>query len=188
MNKRTAFIVGVFLELLAVFGLFTHNLTFMATGDAIRLKTEPVDPWSLTRGQYVTLSYEIGGDFPVSDDNFNDYDTPVYVVIKKNAEGLAERVRFSTTKPELAAGEQCILGRLQWDRVWFPDIAQYFVEEGQGIELEDAARYRRLYVDVVTNDDCHALITGVEIGEETDNPFDMMDDSLVMPPETAPVR
>jgi uncharacterized membrane-anchored protein len=182
MNKRTLFIFGVALQLLAIFGLFTHNFSLVSGTDVVRLKTLPVDPWSMTRGEYVTLNYAIGSDFPVPDDPNQEYDQPVFVVVEIDEDGFANRTRFTTSVPTLAEGEYCVRGRLQWNSVWFPDIAQYFVEEGTGLELEQAAGHR-LYVDVAVNDRCRARIKEVTLGEEVP---DAMNSWMGIPEERIP--
>jgi len=178
MKLRLAFLVGILLQLAAIFVLFLPQVYLQATGEPIRLKTVPVDPWSVFRGEYVTLSYEAGEDLPLS--SYMD-GRQVYVVLKDSGEGFYERVRYADEKPVLAEGEVCLVGRTEWGRASFPDIGQYFVEEGLAQAFQDAAFSRRLYVDVVVNSSCHALIRDVVVSAEAvQNMF--ADPSLVMPP------
>lgn len=184
MNIRTAFIVGLGFQILAIFGLFIHEATFLQSADVLRLRTVPVDPWSITRGQYVTLGYKIGEDFPVPQDYNVPYNETVYVVVKTDEDGFAERTRFTTEIPELADGEHCVRGRQQWSTIQFPDISQYFVEEGRGPELERSVGHE-LYVEVAVDGRCRARIKNVVVGPEDESYQDLVKDMQMLEP--APV-
>ena len=161
MNRRTLFLAGLLFELIAVFGLFLPYVLLLRNGTEVTLRTVPIDPRSIFRGDYVILGYEAGEGLPMSD----TYGQPVYVVLEKIGD-VYERVRFSDTKPELSAGQICLLGRTEYQRATFPDIAQYFVQEGTGTEWEQARNAHRLLVDAVVNEDCKAAIKGLRLGPE----------------------
>ncbi len=164
ITRRTAFLGCLLIELLCVFGLFITFIMRVSSGMEVTLKTVPVDPRSLFRGDYVALDYEVGRGAPTT----SQYNKPVYVVLAQKGDSAQswERVSFHDTKPELKAGEVCLLGRMQYQRISFPDIAQYFVEEGLGKELEQARNAHRLLVTASITKDCHAVITGIILGEE----------------------
>ena len=161
MNRRVLFLVGLLFELVAVFGLFVPYVLLQESGTPISLRTVPIDPRSMFRGDYVVLGYEAGMNLPIS----NDYNKPVWVVLEKKGDNY-ERVRFSDEKPVLAEGQVCLQGRRNYDRADFPDISQYFVPEGTGLEIEQARNYHRLFVDVAVNEDCRAVIKGLRLGQE----------------------
>ncbi|MDO8649302.1 MAG: GDYXXLXY domain-containing protein [Candidatus Peregrinibacteria bacterium] len=161
MNRRTLFLIGLLLELAMVFGLFLPYVLHMRNGTVITLRTEPIDPMSIFRGQYVVLGYQAGADLPAKWEGGQT----VYAVLEKKGDTF-ERVRFSEEFPTLGPGEVCIRGQGQYRRLIFPDIAQYFVEEGLGQELEQVRNARRLLVDVVVNPSCKAVIRGVRLGPE----------------------
>jgi uncharacterized membrane-anchored protein len=60
MSRRVAFLGCLLLELLLVFGLFLPLVMRVSEGREITLKTVPVDPRSVFRGDYVALDYEAG--------------------------------------------------------------------------------------------------------------------------------
>ena len=163
MSKRTLFLIGLGLELVAIFGLFVPYEIRLRSGEEAILRTIPVDPRSMFRGDYVVLNYAVGQDLPTPAD-FTGYGDPVYLVLAKKGDTY-ERVRFSDTKPELAEGQLCLLGRKEYNRAEFPDLAQYFVEEGLGHELENLQRAHRLLVHAIINPKtCSAIIKELELG------------------------
>lgn len=163
MTRRTLFLIGLALMLLAIFGQFLPPLFLLKNGTPISLRTRPVDPFSVFRGEYVTLDYEIG----LGEDSVPYADEPrvVYLTLEQKGE-FYERVAVSEERPALAPGQVCIRGLRQWNAIRFPDIAQYFVEEGLGKELESARNAHRLIVDAVVNGKCRAAIKGVRLGPE----------------------
>jgi uncharacterized membrane-anchored protein len=145
-----------------------------------------VDPYSIFRGQYVTLNYEVGQNLPEE----LDYGKPVYVVLEQKGD-FYERVSHSQEKPQLKTGQVCLRGKAQWMGAFFPDLGQYFVEEGLGAELEKAQTSHRLIVHARVGDDCRAIIESLEIGEEAPLQMDPTDEGLAPRPsqsETTPER
>lgn len=161
MNRRIAFLLGLLFELIAIFGLFIPYEMLRANGTPVTLRTVPMDPRSILRGDYVILGYEAGEGLPLSD----KYGSPIYAVLEKKGD-VYERVRFSEEKPTLETGQLCLRGRIDYQRAVFPDIAQYYVEEGMGHELENARNMHRLFVDAVVDKNCRAALLGLRIGPE----------------------
>jgi uncharacterized membrane-anchored protein len=164
MNRRTLFLIGLLLMLFALFGQFLPPLFLLKSGTEISLRTRPIDPFSIFRGQYVTLDYEIGTG---SGRGLLDMDEPrrVYLTLEKKGD-FYERVAVSDMIPSLKEGQVCIRGESRWGTTRFPDIGQYFVEEGMGKELESARNAHRLIVDAVVDDKCRAGIKGLRLGPE----------------------
>lgn len=161
MTRRIAFLIGLLLQLIAIFGLFVPYVLLVRGGTVIALKTTPVDPFSLLRGEYVMLGYDVGNDLPVGIER-----PVVYAVLRRGDDGFYERVRFTTERPVLQPWEVCLRGIPAYNRAIFPDIAQYFVEEGMGSDLEQARNARRLYVDAVVDGRCRSMIKGIRLGPE----------------------
>lgn len=175
MRRRTGFLVGILYELVAVFGLFLPYVLLTSGGTEITLRTLPVDPRSVFRGDYVVLGYEAGSDVPYAqlageDDEISE---SAYIILERRGD-VYERVGVSVTKPDLAEGQVCLHGVTQnffGDNsrpvtMTFPDIAQYFVEEDLGRELESARNAHRLMVNVSVSPSCMAVIKGVILGPE----------------------
>lgn len=185
MTRRIAFLIGLLIELVTVFGLFVPYLMLQSSGTLVSLRTVPVDPRSIFRGDYVTLSYEVGRDIPQSLPGQENGNAAVYVVLEPKGE-FYERVSVSEEQPQLATGQVCLRGYRDWTGVSFPDIAQYFVEENMGKELEAARNAHRLIVDAYVDESCAAVIRGVRLGPEApEGPFDPWAEEM---PQPEPVR
>ncbi|MBI3331745.1 GDYXXLXY domain-containing protein [Candidatus Peregrinibacteria bacterium] len=186
MTKRTLFFIGLILELIAIFGLFVPYAVRLQTGEEALLRTVPVDPWSLLRGEYVVLDYAVGQDLPTPVD-FTGYGEPVYVVLSKQGDTY-ERVKFSDEKPMLEPGQLCLKGRKEYNRAVFPDLAQYFVEQGLGREIENVQRSHRLLVTaVIDSDTCTGIIKDLRLGPEVPD-SELPEWMRPVPIEDVPVR
>lgn len=85
------------------------------TGQEVRLKTVPVDPRSMFRGNYARLQYDISR-IPTKDlvvDRTLRYDEIVYVLLKPGADGVYGYAGASLVRP--ATGTY-LRGRVQWPR------------------------------------------------------------------------
>jgi len=128
----------------------------LRTGRTIYLRTVPVDPRDMFRGDYVRLRYEISS---IEKKYFRDglaeeaKDTtshryrgrPVYVVLKVDDSNLANVVYVTDKKP--ARGKLYIRGRRDYSydgsyiNVLY-GIEAYFVEQGKGEQLQKMASNR----------------------------------------------
>ena len=130
------------------------------------LRTAPVDPRDLFRGHYVILSYPFsqawradGGGLP------SDYSGPIFVPLTKAKDGkLGEAGKLLLHPP---AEGPYLQGTAQHGNMRF-GIEQYFVQEGKGLQFEDAARRRNLIAKVSVPRDGHAMVVDLEI-EPGDN-------------------
>lgn len=132
-------------------------------GAEVRLKTAPIDPRDLFRGDYVVLNYEIS---TVELDNVpGDRDLRVgdmiYVRLAPGPDGFAKAVGASKAKPAAAAGETIIEGRVDRSgtclmgadgnidcargrngvRVDY-GLESFFVPQGEGLAIERTERSR----------------------------------------------
>lgn len=173
MNRRIILLIGLVLQLLFLFGLFLPSQWTLASGTPVTLETVPVDPRSILRGDYVILSYEATQGLPTT---FN-WGDPVYIVLEKKGD-VYERVAYLPEKPQLQPGQVCLRASAQYGTAVIPDLAQYFVPEGKGLEFEQAQREHRLLVDAMVTKNCKAAIKAIRLGEEapvTDTQNGMMD-------------
>lgn len=184
--RRTVFLIGLLLEFVLLFGLFVPYVMRVQGGTTIQLKTIPVDPRSIFRGDYVTLSYEVGTLTPTEQSAMNSAITPmgktVYLILAPKGD-VYERVGSSVDVPVLKEGEVCLKGMYSWNRIDFPDIAQYFVSEGAGMEIEQARNTHRLIIEASVSKNCRAVITGLQIGEEAP----LLDQDMI-PDPFAPIQ
>lgn len=175
-SKHALIFIGlVALQVVIVFGLYADRLQTLATGREVVLRTVPVDPRDLLRGEYVALRYEISSVSPYSAlgaKTLRPGDT-VYVVLEEGYDGYWQAGDMLTTKPTdfsvflrgkvLTANEPSrtvpfgapASGNIQIEY----GIEKYFVEAGKGRELE---RSGSLKVVIVVDRDGKAVIKRVE--------------------------
>lgn len=109
-------------------------------GDLLLLELAPVDPRSLIQGDYMTLSYAISSGV-----NFDSIPRKGYVVVRLNADGVAERLRLQPDTQPLAEGEYLInYTRPSWQLNIGAE--SYFFQEGTAATYE-VAKYGGLRVD-----------------------------------------
>ncbi|MGE5240536.1 MAG: GDYXXLXY domain-containing protein [Bacteroidota bacterium] len=162
--------------LLAMVGMKQYTLS---TGVPVVLKTQPIDPRSLFRGDYVRLNYAISQlelDKLEGDKKFRRGDI-VYVVLKQGDE-YWQPVSVHSEYPAVSAGQVAIKGRVEFlnDFRWLgPDkppeavksinvkygIESYFVSEGEGRSLERPKPGETVSIRVVVDGYGNAAIKAV---------------------------
>jgi len=138
----------VALQTAALVGMVAVKHRTLITGTPILLKTEPVDPRSLFRGDYVVLNYAIGSlDYAALDgDNAFERHDAVFVVLRQG-EHYWEPVSVHHEMPAPEPESVVIRGEVQYSGVWIGGenrdginvrygIESYFVPEGEGREIE----------------------------------------------------
>jgi uncharacterized membrane-anchored protein len=138
---KTKFFLIVGLQLMLLVGLIGSKQVTLLTGQRVLLKTVPVDPRDLFRGDYVVLSYDISriGREKWRDPSYQQGDT-VYVTLRPEGK-FWETEQVSRTAPGgktlFVRGTVTYVAddslRLEYG------IESYFVPEGTGHELERAA-------------------------------------------------
>lgn len=154
-----AFAVVVLLSL-ALLALVQQRASILQNGAEVRLRTVPVDPRDLFRGDYVVFRYGISTVEVADSARFRPGDT-VYVTLRPGPDGFAAAVGVSGERPAPVSGEtviagkvrsvgtcsrtgegrlDCSAGRRSLDLSY--GIESYFVPQGTGraIERTDKAR------------------------------------------------
>ena len=145
----------------------------LITGTPVLLKTEPVDPRSLFRGDYVVLNYAISSlDYGAvdGDDGFRRRDE-VYVVLRPG-ETYWEPVSIHREMPVRAQDTVVIRGEVEYTGVWIDSesrdgirvrygIESYFVPEGEGRAIELPRNDGKVAILVAVDDDGAAAIKAV---------------------------
>jgi uncharacterized membrane-anchored protein len=148
---------------LFLLGLSGYQRAVQVWGSKVILKTEPIDPRSIFRGDYVRLSYTIN----TLSDTLANFDHrrvprnyPVYVSLEKGAEYWKASGVY-TEYPELPEDRRVIKGKLKYSRgdrlrLSYP-VETYFIPEGTGEEIEKY-RGRGLKVEIALSPTGHAVI------------------------------
>ena len=149
-TKRLSVLIAVF-WLVIILGFIASKEFTLRTGTHVLLKTVPVDPRDLFRGDYVTLNYEISTldlwDIRAPFTNFRIGDK-IYVSLKRvHGYGVVSGIHKNSPKSKkllLKGTAKSAHGKkLTVDY----GIESYFEPEGKGKEIE-RARERKLVVEV----------------------------------------
>ena len=166
MNQKKILYLTVIFWLLIFSGFIADKEYTLRTGTEVMLKTLPVDPRDLFRGDYVILNYEISTldmeKIPAEDSYFT-YNDRIYMALElKDGYGVPKKIyrtppenefyikgtvkdvlyEWETDESDLATEETIKELRIDYG------IESYFVPEGRGIEIEREQRAGSKGVDV----------------------------------------
>ncbi len=109
---RWKFILFILLQVALLVGIIAYRQYWVATGERILLRTAPVDPRDLFRGDYVNLRYDIStldlNALGVKE-SFKRNEK-VYVALEKNPDGTLAATSVSKGLPR---GKKFIQGRVE---------------------------------------------------------------------------
>lgn len=147
MNRRSRwFWAAVALQVLVLLGMTGMRAYTLATGTRVLLKTLPVDPRDLFRGDYVRLRYEISR-LPVGQVQAAGHELrrgDVVWVLLAPGQPHWQAVAAGPRRPEPGPRQVAVQGRVQY-REDGPEgqylhveygIESFFVPEGEGRRLE----------------------------------------------------
>jgi uncharacterized membrane-anchored protein len=165
MDKKYIPLLAGIVPILVIVLFLGAKLYTTTTGTEILLKTAPVDPRDLFRGDYVILSYDIattahpGLEF--------ERDENIYAALSKK-EKYWTIDKISKTKPALAETQVCLKGKVRWStssstRVTW-GIESYFVPEGAGRDIE--RQRRNLSVIVSVDGNCRSVVKELLMNDE----------------------
>jgi len=112
---RWKFIFLVLLQVALLVGIIAYRHYWVATGERVLLRTAPVDPRDIFRGDYVSLRYDISTldlDGLGAKGSFKPNER-VYVLLEKTQEGVFGAVSISRGLP---FGKRFIQGRVEYER------------------------------------------------------------------------
>lgn len=102
----------------------------LSVGYPIHVRTAPVDPRDLLRGQYLELSYEFSRAERFADTGERPKDgDEVWFLLRSEGEFHVPVAAYSRRLPGPGAGQVLIAGRMEGWRIVY-GIEQYFVPEG----------------------------------------------------------
>lgn len=158
--------------------------SILRDGREIVLRTEPVDPRDLMRGDYVRLGYTdistiekslVSGAWPAEDTTAS-----VWLTLATGRDGAYVAKAASFSKPESVTEDEVVLKSLPIritvaqptgglnliERLSF-GIERYYVPEGEGLEIEKAQNEGRTTVAVRVSSDGEPQIARLMIDGET---------------------
>lgn len=144
---RRKFWATVLLQVVILLAIAAMQGYTLLTGQAVLLKTVPVDPWDPFRGEYVDLNYEITrlpDTLPMAGGPYEPGQR-VWVTLRQG-EPYWSAVALSAQRPQTGANEVALRGRVRWTEGSYGGapgfvvirygIEQFYVPEGQGRELQ----------------------------------------------------
>lgn len=171
MNKKKIFlIIGVFWVVL-IGGFIGFKEFTLKTGNEILLKTVPVDPRDLFRGDYVILRYEIStidtNTLALNASNFKVEDK-IYVSLNVGNDKIGNVVGISKQSPLSGDFIKGTVKSTYENRITVEyGIESYFVPEGKGREIE---RNRgKIYTKVAVDKFGNAVIKSLIMDEKEVN-------------------
>lgn len=162
-----------------------NRAAILRDGREIVLKTEPVDPRDLMRGDYVRLGYTdissvdaalVSGAWPAEDTT-----APVWLILAPASDGVYVPRAASFSKPSAMATQDVVVLRSLPARIMIATrtggtnlvgplrfgIERYYVPEGEGLEIEKAQNEGRTTVAVRVSADGEPQIARLMIDGET---------------------
>lgn len=169
MHKKNIFLLIGLFWLVIIGGFIGYKEFTLKTGDEILLKTRPVDPRDLFRGDYVILRYEISRidtketTFKAADFESGD---KVYVRLNVDDEQVGNLAGIGKDKPAVGKFIEGEVVRVYGDNLEVEyGIESYFVPEGRGKEIE--REMGKIYTKVAIDDFGNAVIRSLVLdGEE----------------------
>jgi len=180
-NTKRMLVAAVCLQFSILIGLTVQPVMTLTTGKVVTLKTLPVDPYDMFRGDYVRLRYDMSS-LQVTPAAKNG--GAVYVALTPDGEYWKARAA-SSEKPALREGEICIKGVAKKTYNGFDlhfGIEQVYVPEKTGKKIEQA---KALSVALAVDNNGNAAIKKVVNGNET--VYDA-DNILNLSPQLRPLR
>jgi uncharacterized membrane-anchored protein len=182
--RRAAFFI-LLIQTLLLIGMIAEKQWTLNTGTQVLLETQPIDPRSLFRGDYVRLNYSISRldiDRLPGDNSFVEPDT-VYLVLQPEEKYWAP-VSIHKNCPDIKDNQVVIKGEVEWvmEQRWDDElkktveanamdvrygIENYFVPEGEGRALERPQEGEQVDIRVAIDNRGKAGIKAVLVnGEE----------------------
>lgn len=156
-----------------------QRVSILRNGTEVVLRSQPVDPRDLMRGDYVTLSYDISrlpipiiSGQPLRKSGLNY----LYVVLEKQKDGLwiAKRAQFEP--PSDLADQQVVVRGEVMAPIQSYDvnstvavtygIERYYVPEGEGLEIEKEQLSGKVDIVLSVNSEGVAAVRALRINGE----------------------
>ncbi len=137
-KKKTLIFLGIF-WLVLIGGFVGYKENFLRTGQTVLLKTTPIDPSDLFRGDYIVLRYDVSvidsRSVYVKNNEFKQGDN-VYVTLSTK-EKYAVATGLYSKPPKNKLFIKGVLKHIKGNKYYVDyGIEHYFVPEGKGRSLE----------------------------------------------------
>jgi uncharacterized membrane-anchored protein len=157
-HQRMILIGAITFQMLVLCSMIVQSARPLVTGETILLRVVPVDPRDFFRGDYVILAYDFTTQRPAGDVPFEESfaGREIFVTLVPDDDGRHWRTStVNWTEPETGT---YLRGTVDQSLRNEFGIGQYFVQEGQGKEYEDAARSGQLSAEIALTSDGKATL------------------------------
>jgi uncharacterized membrane-anchored protein len=158
-HQRSILTGAIIFQMLVLCAMMAKSVRPIVTGDTLLLRVVPVDPRDFFRGDYVILTYDFTTQRPAGEVQFDESSAgrDIFVTLVPDQDGRHWRTSsVSWTPPESGP---FLRGTVDQSLRNEFGIGQYFVQEGQGKEYEDAARSGTLSAEIALTSDGAATLT-----------------------------
>lgn len=167
--KKSLVLAIIVLWALIFAGFITNRELNLRSGREIILKTEPVDPRDLFRGDYVILNYEISR-IDSSQANFADFEVgdSIYANLEQSGQdwNFSALSRSPAINPNLISLKGTVTRKDNNDIDIDYGIESYFVPEGRGREIENTIREEEVKVKIAVDQNGQGIIKELLINNE----------------------
>lgn len=150
---KWALAIAIAFQFLVLTGMYAKAHMPLWTGEEVRLKTIPVDPRSLFRGNYARLNYEIStvNASQLLKEHQLRKGEKVYVSLVKNAHGLYEEGEPNIEKPDTGIFIAGRVTRIYSNRLRIKyGIEAYFAPKEEALRLERELRQSAVAVLMIS--------------------------------------
>lgn len=175
--KRLWLILAILFQLAALTWIAAQREWVVQTGETVYIRTAPIDPRDIFRGDFVRLDYETStfSKAQVRDGLLTgevDRGDSVYVPVVPDQRGLIQPLYATDIRPDNGLFLRgTVINRFygnnhHWDTLEVKyGIEQYFVEQGKGLEIEEQRGTRTelqvpLEMELALGQNGTAIITG----------------------------
>ncbi|MBN2374339.1 GDYXXLXY domain-containing protein [bacterium] len=160
-GKNMLIIGAVLVQLIALASMCLQREAVLATGNTVYIRTEPVDPRDMFRGDYVQLQYEISSIpidmVPEQDrEEMQKRHSRVYLAFTTDRRSIIQPLHLSLKKPEqglfirgLIEREYFISDLTSQDHSTIDvryGIEKYFMQQGKALEIETGKRFEGVMI------------------------------------------
>jgi uncharacterized membrane-anchored protein len=170
-RERKMLLIAVGIQVVVLLGMITSHAIPLLFGQTVLVRVIPVDPRDFFRGDYVILSYDFSRVPPRGIDGLPNHHAgngwqeqqgqTVYAWLVLEDDGRHWRAeRISTKRPERGP---YLRGRISgWGQIKY-GIEAYYVQEGRGLEYEQAILSQQLSAELAIGPNGTAKLRALHI-------------------------
>ena len=172
MSKRAslvAFIVAVVIQILILAGVPARKVFTITTGKTVVLKVQPIDPYNILSGYYVTLGFDISrvDAFPNASGTFQGVSDGAwcYAIVENGDDGTWKPISLERELPaNLPDNRAALLGRIKHGAITY-GIEEFYIPEAQRDRIaEDLTRnVDKARVEIKVDRSGHAALERLRI-------------------------